>query len=75
MAEFRTIAGTVGVITAVVAGSAVGLAVAVVSSNSLPAALAGGGCVGLGIWVALDALPGFGLQCSDGSPTLFEDQR
>ncbi len=50
---FRTIAGTVGVITAVVAGSAVGLAVAVVSSNSIPAALAGGGCVGLGIGVAL----------------------
>ncbi len=50
---FRTIAGTVGVITAVVAGSAVGLAVAVVSSNSIPAALAGGGCVGLGIEVAL----------------------
>ena len=46
---FRTIAGTVGVITAVVAGSGVGLAVAVVSSNSIPAALAGGGCVGLGI--------------------------
>ena len=50
---FRTIAGTVGVITAVVAGSAVGLAVAVVSSNSVLTALAGGGCVGLGIGVAL----------------------
>ena len=50
---FRTIASTVGVITAVVAGSAVGLAVAVVSSSSLSAALATGGCVGLGILVAL----------------------
>jgi hypothetical protein len=51
--KFRTIAGTVSVITAVVAGSAVGLAVVVVSSDSLPAALAIGGCVGLGILVAL----------------------
>ena len=50
---FRTIAGTVGVITAVVAGSAFGLAVAVVSSGSLIAALATGGCVGLSILVAL----------------------
>ena len=51
--KFRTIAGTVGLITAVVAGSAVGLAVAVVSSHSLLVALVAGGCVGIGILIAL----------------------
>jgi hypothetical protein len=51
--KFRTVAGTVGVITAVVAGSAVGLAVAAVSSHSLPAAITAGALVGLGVLTAL----------------------
>jgi hypothetical protein len=51
--KFRTIAGTVGIITAVVAGSAVGLAVAAIPSHSLPAAMAMGGSVGVGVLIAL----------------------
>ena len=42
---FRTVAGMVAVITAVVAGSAAGLLAAVVSDHSLAAALAAGGLV------------------------------
>ena len=70
--KFRTIASTVGVITAVVAGSAVGLAVAVVSSSSLLAALATGGCVGLGILVALMRYEGSVLNAASEA-TLFEE--
>ena len=40
---FRTVAGMVAVITAVLAGSAVGLFAAIVSAHSLAAALAAGG--------------------------------
>ena len=69
---FRTIASTVGVITAVVAGSAVGLAVAVVSSGSLLAALATGGCVGLGILVALMRYEGSVFKAATEA-TLFEE--
>ena len=43
--KFRTVAGMVAVVTAVLAGSAIGLLAAVVSDHSLAAALAAGGVV------------------------------
>jgi hypothetical protein len=51
--KFRTVAGTVGVITAVIAGSAAGLAVAAAFSHTLPASIAAGGSVGLCVLTAL----------------------
>ena len=50
---FRTVAGMVAVITAVLAGSAVGLLTAIVSDHSLAAALAAGGAAGVAALAAL----------------------
>jgi hypothetical protein len=50
---FRTVAGMVAVITAVLAGSAVGLLTAIVSSHSLAAALAAGGTAPVATLAAL----------------------
>ncbi len=49
----RTVAGMVGVITAVLAGATVGLAVALISDHSLVAALASGAAVGVVTLAAL----------------------
>jgi hypothetical protein len=50
---YRTVAGMVGVITAVLAGSAVGLLTAIVSDHSLAAALAAGGAAAVATLAAL----------------------
>lgn len=50
---YRTVAGMVAVITAVVAGSAVGLLAAVASDHSLAAALTAGGVVAVGALATL----------------------
>jgi hypothetical protein len=50
---FRTVAGMVAVITAVLAGSAVGLLAAIVSGHSLAAALGAGGTAAVATVVAL----------------------
>jgi hypothetical protein len=47
--KFRTVAGMVAVVTAVLAGSAIGLLAAVVSDHSLAAALAAGGVAALAV--------------------------
>ena len=51
--KFRTVAGMVAVVTAVLAGSAIGLLAAVVSGHSLAAALAAGGVVAVAVLGAL----------------------
>jgi hypothetical protein len=51
--NFRTVAGMVAVITAVLAGAAVGLLAAVVSDHSLAAALGAGGVVAVAVLGAL----------------------
>jgi hypothetical protein len=50
---YRTVAGMVAVITAVLAGSAVGLLAAIVSAHSLAAALAAGGTAAVATLAAL----------------------
>jgi hypothetical protein len=50
---FRTVAGIVGVITAVLAGSTVGLLAGVATDHSLVAALVAGGVVAVGALVVL----------------------
>jgi hypothetical protein len=50
---FLTVAGMVGVVTAVIAGSAVGLLASVASGHSLAAALGAGGVAGLAALAAL----------------------
>jgi hypothetical protein len=51
--RFVTVAGLVAVVTAVLAGSAVGLLAAVVSNHSLAAALIAGGFVGVAVLMLL----------------------
>lgn len=51
--NFRTVAGMVAVITAVLAGAAIGLLAAVVSDHSLAAALGAGGVVAVAVLGAL----------------------
>jgi hypothetical protein len=51
--EFRTVAGMVGVITAVLGGSTAGLIAAIASDHSLAAALISGAVVAVGALVAL----------------------
>ncbi len=68
---FRSVAGMVGVITAVLAGSTVGLA-ADVASSSLAAALASGLVVGLGALAALMRYQGSAWDRA-GRATLFEE--
>ena len=50
---YRTVAGMVAVITAVLAGSGVGLLTAIVSAHSLPAALAAGAAAAVTVLAAL----------------------
>ena len=68
---FRSVAGMIGVVTSVLAGSTVGLAAAV-GSSSLVAALASGLVIGLG---TLTALMGYQNSAWNraGSTTMFEE--
>jgi hypothetical protein len=59
---FRTVAGMVAVITAVLAGSAVGLLAAIVSAHSLAAALAVGGTAAVVTLAALMRVSGISME-------------
>jgi hypothetical protein len=66
---YRTVAGTVAVITAVLAGSAVGLLAAIVSAHSLAAALAAGGTTAVATVAALMRYQGSAWKRSASIPT------
>jgi hypothetical protein len=70
---FRTVAGMVGVLTGVLAGSAVGLTAAVVSGHSLAAALIAGAVVTLAALVALMRYQQSAWQRSDADPLIAEE--
>jgi hypothetical protein len=65
---YRTVAGMVAVITAVLAGSAVGLFVAIVSDHSLAAALAVGGTAAVATVAALMRYQGSVWERSASTP-------
>jgi hypothetical protein len=67
---FRTVAGMVAVITAVLAGSAVGLLLAIVSSHSLAAALAAGGIAAVATLAALMRYQGSAWKRSASIPII-----
>jgi hypothetical protein len=67
---FRTVAGMVAVITAVLAGSAVGLLTAIVSAHSLPAALAAGGAAAVAALAALMRYQTSAWKRSASMPTM-----
>jgi hypothetical protein len=70
---FRTVAGMVAVITAVLAGSAVGLLTAIVSAHSLGAALVAGGTAAVATLAALMRYQGSAWRRSASIP-LITDQ-
>ena len=72
---FRTVAGMVAVITAVLAGSAVGLLAAIVSSHSLAAALAAGGTAAVATLGALMRYQGSAWKRSASAGYVGEDDR
>lgn len=63
---YRTVAGMVAFITAVLAGSAVGLLAAIVSAHSLAAALAAGGAAAVATLAALMRYQGSAWERSAG---------
>ncbi len=67
---FRTVAGMVGVITAVLAGSAVGLLTTTVSAHSLAAALAAGGTAAVATLAALMRYQGSAWKRSASIPII-----
>jgi hypothetical protein len=67
---FRTIAGMVAFITAVLAGSAFGLLAAIVSARSLAAALAAGGTAAVATLAALMRYQGSAWKRSASNPSL-----
>jgi hypothetical protein len=67
---YRTVAGMVAVITAVLAGSAVGLLTAVVSAHSLAAALAAGGAAAVATLAALMRYQASAWKRSASTPTM-----
>jgi hypothetical protein len=67
---FRTVAGMVAVITAVLAGSAVGLLTAIVSAHSLGAALVAGGTAAVATLAALMRYQGSAWRRSASSPII-----
>ena len=71
--RYRTVAGMVAVITAVLAGSAVGLLAAVVADHSLAAALAAGGVVSLGALLALMHSQGSAWNRAASIPIIADD--
>jgi hypothetical protein len=67
---YRTVAGMVAVITAVLAGSAVGLLTAIVSAHSLVAALAAGGAAAVATLAALMRYQASVWKRSASTPTM-----
>lgn len=67
---YRTVAGMVAVITAVLAGSALGLLAAIVSAHSLAAALAAGGAAAVATLAALMRYQGSTWKRSAAIPTI-----
>jgi hypothetical protein len=67
---YRTVAGMVAVITAVLAGSAIGLLTAIVSAHSLPAALAAGGAAAVATLAALMRYQASAWKRSASMPTM-----
>jgi hypothetical protein len=70
--EFRTVAGMVAVITAVLAGSAIGLLVAVAADHSLSPALVAGGLVASAALVALMRYHRSAWQRAASAPLSFD---
>jgi hypothetical protein len=70
---YRTVAGMVAVITAVLAGSAVGLLTAVVSAHSLAAALAAGGTAAVATLAALMRYQGSAWRRSASIPIITDE--
>jgi hypothetical protein len=70
---FRTVAGMVAVITAVLGGSAVGLLAAIVSSHSLAAALAAGATAAVATLAALMRYQGSAWKRSASVPITDQD--
>jgi hypothetical protein len=70
---FRTVAGMVAVITAVLAGSTVGLLAAVLSDHSLGWALLGGAVVALGALSALMRYEQLQWQRAGAQPFIAEE--
>jgi hypothetical protein len=66
---YRTVAGMVAVITAVLAGSAIGLLTAIVSAHSLAAALTAGGVAAVATLAALMRYQGSAWERSASIPT------
>ncbi len=71
---YRTVAGMVAVITAVLAGSAIGLLVAVVSAHSLAAALASGGTAAVATLAALMRHQGSTWKRSVSTPNITDQE-
>lgn len=71
--RYRTVAGMVAVLTAVLASSAVGLLAAVVADHSLAAALAAGGLVSLGALLALMHSQGSAWNRAASIPIIADD--
>ena len=69
---FRTVAGMVAVITAVLAGSAAGLLAAVASDHSLPAALVAGGVVAVAALGALMSYQRSAWEDAASAPVSFD---
>jgi hypothetical protein len=67
---YRTVAGMVAVITAVLAGSAVGLLAAIISDHSLAAALVAGGIAAVATVAALMRHQGSAWERSASIPTM-----
>jgi hypothetical protein len=67
---YRTVAGMIAVITAVLAGSAVGLLIAIVSDHSLAAALATGGAAAVAALAALMRYQASTWKRSAATPTI-----
>jgi hypothetical protein len=67
---YRTVAGMVAVITAVLAGSALGLLTAIVSAHSLAVALAAGGAAAVATLAALTRYQASAWKRSASTPTM-----
>jgi hypothetical protein len=71
---FRTVAGMVGVITAVLAGSTAGLTAAVASDDSLAAALVAGAAVAITAAGRADAIPAVCLERAATTPLIVDEE-
>jgi hypothetical protein len=71
---FRTVAGMVAFITAVLAGSAVGLFAAILSAHSLAAALAAGGTAAVATLAALMRYQGSAWKRSASIPSISDQE-